>query len=107
MHIGEFISHDGPRSSKYAREAELSFLGAKGNEYIKAFYLHHLLDYIKTLIINSSEIYSNVNDTLQVKHIVKNIGSLGDDNLQQVLSFVKENWNEILKDIKKEINSSK
>lgn len=40
--------HDSGRKSKTATHLQLEFLRKKGSEYVKAWYLHHILDYMKS-----------------------------------------------------------
>ena len=41
--------HDSGRRRKIATYIQLSFLRQKGSEYVKCWYLHHALDFIKVV----------------------------------------------------------
>ena len=85
MTIASEIKHDSGRRHKYIRETQLKFLSQKGGEYIKAWYLHQILDYIGWWV--TVELTPDIEDILQEKRLDKKIGSPQDQDLGIVLSF--------------------
>ena len=97
MSIGSFARHDSARTKEHDRNIQLKFLQYKGEEYIKAFYLHHILDYIEWWIRNMpSDSTINIHDILQERRLAKKIGPPEDENLQKIVIFVKNHSKEIL-----------
>ena len=80
--------HDSGRRMKTAMYLQLKFLRQKGSEYVKAWYLHHILDYIESAPI------------LSIKEILKRIEERTEscEELQAVIDFIKSNWEEILQE---------
>jgi len=68
----------------------LKFLNAKGNEYEKAWYLHHILDYAEEVAPTFSleEIFERLNNKVKPSH-----------EFDTVKSFVRNHWGEILRDL--------
>jgi len=91
------IRHDSGRDKEYAREIQLKFLHQKGEEYIRARYLHHILDYMKWWLV-SYDPTSGIEDVLQAKRLEKMFGSTSEQKLQDVKSFVVDHSEEILRD---------
>lgn len=99
MTVASSIGHDSGRNKNYAREIQLSFLRRKGREYVKAWYLHHILDYIKWWVTEgTSEPTLSVEAILQVKRLERKFGSSQDQELQNVRDFAVEHSAEILQD---------
>jgi len=74
-------------------------LHQKGEEYIRAWYLHHILDYIKWWATEvSSESTSRIEDILQAKRLEKMFGSSEEQELQKITNFVIDHSEEILQD---------
>ncbi len=97
--IGQFMRHDSGRNKEYARKIQLKFLRQKGVEYIKAWYLHHILDYIKWWITETpSESIPRIEDILQAKRLEKMFGSSAKQELQTITNFVTNHSEEILQD---------
>lgn len=100
MTIGPFIGHDSGRHNKSDREIQVKFLGQKGAEYIKAWYLHHILDYIKWWVTETPPgFFSSIEDILQAKRLEKMFGSSQEQNLQNIKNFVMNHSEEILQDL--------
>lgn len=84
------VEHDG-RGKRTTMHLQLKFLRQKGSEYVKAWYLHHILDYIKSAPI------------LSIEEILKRIENKTEScqELEEVKSFVKSNSEEILQECRK------
>ncbi len=84
--------HDSGRRRKTAMHLQLRFLHLKGSEYVKAWYLHHILDYIESAPI------------LSVEEILKRIESKTEScqELEIIKSFVMSNSEEILQECRNE-----
>ena len=99
MSIGPSVRHDSARTKKYARNIQLKFLHPKGEGYIKAFYLHHILDCLEWWFAKSLlESIPSIHDILSEKGLTKKIGSPQEEELQDIKSFVIKNSEEILRD---------
>lgn len=87
------IWHDGAKDAPYIREAELKFLRTMGKPYIRAFYLHHILDYIEWWLRNggplepTSSLEGIMDDMLQTR-LGEKIRSLEDRDIQEIEDFV-------------------
>ena len=93
------IRHDSGRHKEYARKIQLKFLHQKGDEYIRAWYLHHFLDYIKWWVTEMpSESTLRIEDILQAKRLEKMFGSSEEQELQKITNFVIDHSEEILQD---------
>ena len=91
------IRHDSGRDKEYTREIQLKFLHQKGEEYIKAWYLHHILDYMKWWITEMpSESTPSIEDVLQAKRLEKMFDSYQVQKLQDIKNFVVKHSEEIL-----------
>jgi len=97
MTVAPFISHDTGRGKRYGRAIQLKFLHQKGEEYIKAWYLHHILDYIKWWLVSYTPTPS-IEDILQAKRLEKMFGAPQEQELQNVTNFVMNHSEEILQD---------
>jgi hypothetical protein len=99
MTILPLIRHNSARNKKYARKIQLEFLRQKGDEYIKAWYLHQILDYLKWWVTEEpSEYVLSIEDILQAKRLDRQIGSPQDRELQNIKNFVMNHSEEILRD---------
>lgn len=99
--IADFTRHDSGRSDKHVRAIQLKFLRQKGKDYVRAWYLHNILDYIKWWLTKvPSELVIDIEDMLQEKRLEKKIGDVQDQDLQSVRSFVFKHSGEILRDCK-------
>ena len=95
----EFVRHDGARSRLFQRDLELRFLKEKGTPYIKAWYLHHVLDYTTKILTDVlGERVQSIWDVLTPKALRKNIGPEDDPDLRDVLDFVEENSDGMIMD---------
>ena len=87
-----YIGHDSSRSRSQDLQAhiQLSFLNTKGTEYIKAWYLHHILDYIEKVAHSFSleEMFERLNDRTRPC-----------DEFDIAKSFVRNHQTEILQDL--------
>jgi len=86
--------HDSGRRRKTAAYLQLRFLRQKGSEYVEAWYLHHILDYIESApILSIEEILKrieNKTESCQELNIVKNfVMSNSDEILQDCRNNVK------------------
>ena len=98
--IFSFIIHDLGRNKEYARRIQLKFLFQKGNDYIRAYYLHQILDYVDWWVRSYPEEDLTTTDILEKKRLKKKIGDPENEELQFVVDFVNQNSEKILKDIK-------
>ena len=98
--IFSFITHDLGRNKEYARGIQLKFLSRKGDDYIRAYYLHQILDYIEWWVRNYPEEDLTTTDILEEKRLKKKIGDPENEELQFAVDFVNNNLEEILQDIK-------
>jgi hypothetical protein len=99
MTVAPSIRHDSGRSKKYGREIQLKFVHQKGEGYIKAWYLHHILDYIKWWVTEMpSESTPSIEDILQAKRLEKMFGSSQEQELQNIKDFVMNHSEQILQD---------
>ncbi|PUA34286.1 MAG: hypothetical protein B9J98_00080 [Candidatus Terraquivivens tikiterensis] len=80
--------HDSGRRRKTAMYLQLRFLRQKGSEYVKAWYLHHILDYIKSAPV------------LGIEEILKRVENKTESckELEIVKNFVMSNSDEILEE---------
>ena len=100
------MKHDCSRVDKEVMHLYLDLMKYKGNDYVKAFFLHHLLDILggqyivegrKSLLTEESNSGSFKGDFLKIveRHeLIK--------EYKKVESFVREHRNEILQDLKRE-----
>jgi hypothetical protein len=99
--IANFTGHDSSRRDEGIRAIQLKFLRQKGMEFVRAWYLHNILDYMKWWLTQATfEGVARVEDILQDKRIHKKIGDVQDPELQNVVSFVFRYQDEILEDCK-------
>ena len=97
--IGQFMRHDSGRHYGYAKEVQLKFLRKKGDDYVKAWYLHHILDYMAWWVTEGfSESTPSIEDILQAKRLEKLFGSSQEQELRNVKNFVMNHSAEILQD---------
>ena len=93
------MRHDSGRHYGYAREVQLKFLRKKGDDYVKAWYLHHILDYMAWWVTEGfSESTPSIEDILQAKRLEKLFGSSQEQELRNVKNFVMNHSAEILQD---------
>ncbi len=88
--IKTHIGHDKGRNRKFALSAQLEFLRRKGDDYIFAYFLHHILDYLERCYL-----LDNVLNRIRQKLYNPKY----EPYLEIVLKFVENNLEEILKDI--------
>ncbi|HUU63050.1 MAG TPA: hypothetical protein VMX96_03915 [Dehalococcoidia bacterium] len=101
MTAADFTRHDSSRTDKNIRAIQLKFLRQKGQEFVRAWYLHNILDYIKWWLTEATpEVVVSIEDMLQDKRLQKKIGDIQDPELQSVRSFVFTYKDEILQDCK-------
>lgn len=80
--------HDTGRRRKTATYIQLDFLQQKGNEYMRAWYLHHALDYIeKAPVLTVEEILERLEKRTK-----------SSPELEVVSRFIKDHSEEILQD---------
>lgn len=87
------IGHDTSRSKKaqgLQAHIQLKFLHSRGTEYIKAWYMHHILDYVEKVADTFSleEIFERLNNRIRPCH-----------EFSTVKDFVRNHWGEILRDL--------
>lgn len=93
------IRHDSGRHKEYARELQLKFLRKKGDGYVEAWYLHHILDYIKKRVTEGySQSTASIEDVLQGKRLEEMLGSPQEQELQNTKNFIMNHREEILQD---------
>lgn len=95
------MQHDCSRVDKEVMHLYLDLMKDKGNDYVKAFFLHHLLDILdgqyivegrKSLLTAEGNSGSFEGEKIVKKHnLIK--------EYKEVLSFVREHRNEILQDL--------
>jgi len=95
--VGQFTNHDAGRRKRYGREFQTKFLHQKGSEYVRAWYLHHILDYMKWWLTSYDPALS-IEDILQAKRLEKMFGSFQEQELQNVKDFIVKHPEEILRD---------
>lgn len=83
------IGHDKGRRTKTTMYSQLDFLKTKRSKFIKAWFLHQVLDYIKAAPILS------IDEALE--RLEKRTGPSSE--LQAVKDFIKNNGEEILHDL--------
>lgn len=87
-----YIAHDSSRSKSQGLQThiQLKFLNAKGTEYMKAWYLHHFLDYAEkeAHTFSLEDIFARLGDRTKPCY-----------EFNTVKSFVQNNWGEILQDL--------
>ena len=97
------MKHDCSRVDKEVMHLYLDLMKCKGNDYVKAFFLHHLLDALagqnivedrKSLLIGNGNSGQFEGDFLK---IIEGHGLMKE--YEEVLSFVRKNINEILHDL--------
>ena len=97
------MKHDYSRVDKEVMRLYLDLMERKGNDYVKAFFLHHLLDALagqniiedrKSLLIANGNSGQFEGDFLK---IIERHGLMKE--YEEVLSFVRKNINEILQDL--------
>ncbi len=76
-------------------------------EYVKAYYLHHLLDYFKETRINIFEINAVFDQFLKVKIEAETINNEGKKvnffkEIHQIFDFLRKNKEELYSDLKGE-----
>lgn len=89
--------HDVGRRRKTAGYIQLEFLSQMDTNYVKAWYLHHALDYLKGTILSPSEALERFKERIVTK--------FDEDfdftkELKQVLAFLKTNLQDISQDLK-------
>ena len=99
IRISDMLGHDSGRRTKLDLHFQLEFLETKGSEYIRAYYLHHALDYMET-------IYPALTIDEAFTKLDKKIGDHYKENIRKewanvnVKEFIKNNIKEILDDLK-------
>lgn len=88
LHKMSFLEHDGGRNNPFEAYLQLKFLSLRGNEYVKAWYLHHFLDYISYGHFSSEEVFERLRNTL-----------IYCPEFDAVKSFVRNHWEEIIQDL--------
>ncbi len=97
IRVSDMIGHDSGRRSKHDLHLQLEFLETKGLEYVRAYYLHHALDYIATVYpaLTLDEIFTKLD---------RKIGDHYKENIRRewlnVKNFIKNNIKEIIEDLK-------
>jgi len=89
--IRRFDGHDEGRRRKFTLSTQLEFLSRLSDEYVFAYFLHHVLDYLeRCYLLNNplDRIYKKLYDPRY------------DFHLKIVLNFVERHWDEIICDIK-------
>ena len=88
-----WIGHDTGRSksNKTATYIQLRFMQHKGSEYVKAWYLHHALDYVQKLT-----------GSYPMEEILNRLGERTEScpELEGVKDFITRNSAEILQDLR-------
>ena len=108
------IRHDAGRSNVATTYIQLKFLSQKGSDYIKAWYLHHLLDEVERRLRSLRKRYRNVSyyETLvrnpwfsldaaveKLRRVVRPVvGSC--EEFRIVEDFLEDNWIELLQDFR-------
>lgn len=100
--VGMFDYHDSGRSNKALASNQLHFVSLKGENYVIAWYLHQVLDYIEWWVGDNSTInpVPPIDNILIDKRINKKIGDSQNPLLTTVVSFVKQHSEEILRDLR-------
>ncbi|MCM8822437.1 MAG: hypothetical protein NC831_06460 [Candidatus Omnitrophica bacterium] len=96
MNIGPIIEHDFGRRKRFARESQSGFLSQKGKDYLVAYYLHQILDYISWWCKNYTDV--NIEDILENKRVQKKIGPSNSSEIQNIKHFILKNAEEVLQD---------
>jgi len=99
MTIASFTDHDSARSSDGVRKVQIDFMRSKGNDYLKAGYLHHVLDYLKWWATQWELELPTMEYILRKRKLEEKIGPINDIHLQKVKNFVINNSKEILNDL--------
>jgi hypothetical protein len=95
--VGDFLEsiidgHDN-KNVALASVIQLSFLASKGEKYVRAWFLHHILDRVKDGYMSEfppEEYFVRLSNTnVFFEHTICNV----------VKEFIKEHWNEILPDL--------
>lgn len=86
-----YENHDAGRSRVTPAKRQLDLLASKGEEYIETWYLHHLLDYIKT--VKHSYGFEEILNRFREKKTVER------PELDTVEDFVKQNKESILREL--------
>jgi hypothetical protein len=91
--------HDSARSRTVLRDVQLRFLRQKGAMYVRAWYLHQMLDYLEWWCRNTlRQGCPAIKDILTPRRLVKKIGPLEDADLQCVRNFVVGHSEEVMFD---------
>jgi hypothetical protein len=99
MTVGQFVRHDGGRSDRATGETQLKFLYEKGEEYVKAYYLHHIMDYIEWWFKNwEPRPIPDIENIL--KHLDKKASWFQGQEWLDVKAFVLGHCEQILDDCK-------
>lgn len=99
---GKLDFHDSGRRLPALRAAHLKFLGEKGSDHVKAWYLHHMLDYLKWWVDprqGGLNTVPPIQDILTDRRLKKRIGNPQDPQLLTVKVFVTQNSESILGDL--------
>ena len=96
--IDKYIgSHDGARRKKTILYLNMKFLKDKNRDYRLAYFLHHLIDYIEQVFgLKEISIFERFKKKLNYPEF--------NNERNEVIEFVKENFDEILKEIFRDIN---
>ncbi|MHA1332446.1 MAG: hypothetical protein ACTSR2_15370 [Candidatus Hodarchaeales archaeon] len=85
---------------KHIKEMDLQFLSEKGTDYVKAWHLHFILDYLSKLkdwMKNTGESIEDCIDKYQKNKAVTVLET--EKQLVEVMNFLKRNSEELQKDI--------
>ena len=94
--------HNSGRKLKTYARLQLKFLSNKGLEYVKAWYLHHTLDYIEsTPSLEPTETLGRIKRTFVTKCNNHDFSRI----LEEVLEFCRKNLSKIVHDIQKTCRS--
>ncbi|MBA7596248.1 hypothetical protein ES703_03218 [subsurface metagenome] len=101
VNVGQFVVHDSGRREAFARELQLKFLSQKGNDYVTAWYLHHVLDYMQWWATASADetIYS-IEEIFNDRRLEKQFGTSSDPELRDILHSVANQYEEISQDLR-------
>lgn len=91
--------HNSGRRRRTITYLQLLFLSKKGREYVKAWYLHHALDYMMEIhkLFDKREVIRR----LREKKLVANVDETNlEKDLNVVLDFIINNWDEIINDFR-------
>jgi len=102
MSVAPFVKHDQARTNPWVRQLQVEFLDTKGDQYVTAFYLHQILDYVLWWTESAEKQWLPMEAILSEERLREKVGDPGDERLQRVLKVVRKRWHQLIADCRRQ-----